>query len=176
MPTKDGHLFARHENELSGTTDVASRPELANRKTTKLIDGVAFTGSFSEDFTLAEIKTLRAKERIPDVRPRKHALDRLFEIPTLREVIGLVIRVEEQTVKNRHLSQTKYPTHFQKEGTFLSGAAINSSLAELLIKTLVEEGLTHPARIFFPCGPTPTGRVVCGSRSICSLLRYNRAP
>lgn len=109
MPTKDGHLFARHENELSGTTDVASRPELANRKTTKLIDGVAFTGSFSEDFTLAEIKSLRAKERIPDVCPRKHALDRLFEIPTLREVIGLVIRVEEQTVKNRHLSANQIP-------------------------------------------------------------------
>ncbi|HCF25989.1 MAG TPA: glycerophosphodiester phosphodiesterase, partial [Cyanobacteria bacterium UBA11049] len=65
VSTKDGVLIARHENEISGTTDVATRAEFSDRKTTKVIDGVEVTGWFTEDFTLAEIKTLRAKERIP---------------------------------------------------------------------------------------------------------------
>jgi glycerophosphoryl diester phosphodiesterase len=69
VPTKDGRLIARHENELSGTTDVSTRPEFADRRTTKTIDGQQVTGWFSEDFTLAEIKTLTAKERIPEIRP-----------------------------------------------------------------------------------------------------------
>ncbi|WP_334186824.1 glycerophosphodiester phosphodiesterase family protein, partial [Noviherbaspirillum sp.] len=67
--SRDGVLVARHENEISGTTDVADRPEFAGRKTTKLIDNVAITGWFTEDFTLAELKTLKAKERIPRNRP-----------------------------------------------------------------------------------------------------------
>src|SRR5215831_8908213 len=67
--TRDGVLVARHENEISGTTDVARHPEFASRRTTKTIDGIAHTGWFTEDFTLAELKTLRARERIPDVRP-----------------------------------------------------------------------------------------------------------
>lgn len=68
--TKDGVLVARHENEISGTTDVASHPEFASRKTTKVIDGVSLTGWFTEDFTLRELKTLRAVERIPALRPQ----------------------------------------------------------------------------------------------------------
>src|SRR5215470_14565552 len=67
--TKDSVLVARHENEISGTTDVAGRPEFASRRTTKTIDGIAHTGWFTEDFTLAELKTLRALERIPEIRP-----------------------------------------------------------------------------------------------------------
>src|ERR671917_1472712 len=69
VSTKDGVLVARHENEISGTTDVAQHPEFASRRTTKTIDGMALTGWFTEDFTLAELKTLRAKERIPGTRP-----------------------------------------------------------------------------------------------------------
>ena len=69
VATKDGVLVARHENEISGTTDVAAHPEFADRRTTKTIDGRSVTGWFTEDFTLAELKTLRAKERIPAVRP-----------------------------------------------------------------------------------------------------------
>ena len=71
--TKDGVLIARHENEIGGTTDVTSRPEFADRRTEKYIDGEAVTGWFAEDFTLAEVKTLRARERLPEIRPTTRA-------------------------------------------------------------------------------------------------------
>ncbi|WP_286134084.1 glycerophosphodiester phosphodiesterase family protein, partial [Erythrobacter donghaensis] len=73
VSTKDGVLVARHENEISETTDVAAHPEFADRKTTKTIDGQSLTGWFTEDFTLAELKTLRAKERLPQLRPANTA-------------------------------------------------------------------------------------------------------
>jgi glycerophosphoryl diester phosphodiesterase len=90
VSTKDGVLVARHENEISGTTDVAMHPEFAGRRVTKVIDGVNATGWFTEDFTLAELKTLRARERLPDLRPGNTQFDGMFEIPTLEEVIQLV--------------------------------------------------------------------------------------
>ena len=90
VSTKDGVLVARHENEISGTTDVAAHPEFADRRTTKTIDGVQVTGWFTEDFTLAELKTLRAKERLPQVRPGNTRYDGRFEIPTFTEVLQLV--------------------------------------------------------------------------------------
>ena len=83
VSTKDGVLVARHENEISATTDVADHPEFADRRTTKTIDGVALTGWFTEDFTLAELKTLRAKERIPRPAPAQHALRRPLRGPDL---------------------------------------------------------------------------------------------
>src|SRR5688500_17705578 len=89
VPTRDGVLVARHENEISGTTDDADRAEFAGRKATKAIDGQQVTGWFTEDFTLAELKTLRAKERLPKLRPDNTAYDGKFEIPTLAEVIAL---------------------------------------------------------------------------------------
>lgn len=89
VSTQDGVLVARHENEISGTTDVADRPEFAGRKTTKTIDGTQIIGWLTEDFTLAELKTLRAKERIPVNRPPNTAYDGQFEVPTLQEVIDL---------------------------------------------------------------------------------------
>lgn len=84
MSTKDGVLVARHENEIGGTTDVAAHPELASRRTTKSIDGSASTGWFTEDFTFAELQTLRAKERIPAVRPANTAYDGRYGVPSLR--------------------------------------------------------------------------------------------
>lgn len=89
VSTKDGVLVARHENEISGTTDVAAHPELAARKATKIIDGVPVTGWFTEDFTVAELKTLRAKERLPQVRVANTAFDGTFQVPTFQEVIDL---------------------------------------------------------------------------------------
>ena len=74
VSTKDGVLVARHEPEIGGTTNVADHPEFAARKTTKVIDGVPFTGWFTEDFTLKELKTLYARERIPQTRPDEHGL------------------------------------------------------------------------------------------------------
>src|SRR5580700_10581833 len=94
--TKDGVLVARHENEIGGTTDVAQHPEFAGRRTTKVIDGTSVTGWFTEDFTLAELKTLRARERIPDTRPGNARFNGQFEMPTFEEILALVHGVEEQ--------------------------------------------------------------------------------
>lgn len=88
--TRDAVLVARHENEIGGTTNVAAHPEFAARRATKLIDGSAVTGWFTEDFTLAELKTLRARERIGDIRPANMRFDGQFEIPTLEEILALV--------------------------------------------------------------------------------------
>src|SRR5512146_2601850 len=81
--TRDGVLVARHENEIGGTTDVAVRQEFAGRRTTKIIDGVSVTGWFTEDFLLEELKTLRARERIPGLRPANTRLEGRREGPTL---------------------------------------------------------------------------------------------
>jgi glycerophosphoryl diester phosphodiesterase len=111
--TKDGVLVARHENEIGGTTDVAERLEFASRRTTKSIDGVAVTGWFTEDFTLAELKTLRAKERIPQLRPANTRFDGMFEVPTLEEVLNLV-RSQRRVIGV--YPETKHPTYFASIG------------------------------------------------------------
>lgn len=92
VSTKDGVLVDRHENEISGTTDVADRPEFADRKATKTIDGAELTGWFTEDFTLAELRTLRAKERLPELRPENTKFDGLYQVPTFDEVLDLARR------------------------------------------------------------------------------------
>jgi len=88
--TRDGVPVARHENEISGTTDVARHAEFARRKTTKTIDGHPTTGWFSEDFTLAELKTLRARERLPELRPGNTDFDGAFDVPTFDEIVEFV--------------------------------------------------------------------------------------
>ncbi len=109
--TKDGVLVARHENEISETTDVSAKPEFADRKTTKTIDGQKMTGWFTEDFTLAELKTLRAKERLPQLRKANKAYDGQFEVPTFEEVLELA--------KERGVGvypETKHPSYFASIG------------------------------------------------------------
>lgn len=86
--TKDGVLVDRHEPEISGTTDVADHPEFASRRTTKSLDGVATTGWFTEDFTLAELRTLRAKERLPQLRQESSTFDGRYVVPTFAEVLA----------------------------------------------------------------------------------------
>lgn len=111
VPTNDDVLVARHENEISETTDVAAHPKFAARRTTKTIDGQTLTGWFTEDFTLAELKTLRAKERLPQLRPANSAWDGRETIPTLAEIIALA--------KQRHVAiypETKHPTYFARIG------------------------------------------------------------
>ena len=120
VSTKDGVLVARHENEISGTTDVAAK--FPARSATKTIDGVPVTGWFTEDFTLAELKTLRAKERLPALRPNNTAFDGLYQVPTFQEVIDLA--------KSRGVGiypETKHPTYFD---------SIGLSLEEPLVATL----------------------------------------
>ncbi|MFZ4506316.1 MAG: glycerophosphodiester phosphodiesterase [Fimbriimonas sp.] len=115
--TKDGVLIARHENEISGTTDVASKPEFADRKRSKTIDGVPTTGWFSEDFTFAEIKTLRAKERLPQIRKDNTRFDGQFQVPSFDEVLAFA-RSEEKK-RGRPVGvypETKHPSYFQKVG------------------------------------------------------------
>ncbi|WP_419808877.1 glycerophosphodiester phosphodiesterase [Sphingomonas sp.] len=117
VPTKDDVLVARHENEIGGTTDVAAHPEFASRKTTKTIDGQQVTGWFTEDFTLAELKTLRARERLPQLRPGNAAYDGRFEIPTLAEIIALAKRRSAETGRTIGIyPETKHPTYFASIG------------------------------------------------------------
>ncbi|MGW0996204.1 glycerophosphodiester phosphodiesterase [Streptomyces sp. NPDC002520] len=128
--TRDGHLVCRHEPEIGGTTDVASHPEFAGRRTTKMLDGVATTGWFAEDFTLAELKTLRAVERIPANRPHNTLYDRRWEIPTFEEVLKWQ---DEQTRKRGRqvwiYPETKHPTYFRK-----LGLGLEERVAKLLRK------------------------------------------
>ena len=111
VSTKDHVLVARHENDITATTNVADHTEFADRRTTKMIDGIAVTGWFTEDFTLAELKTLRAKERLPDVRPANTAFDGLYQIPTFQEVIDLAKRARVGIYP-----ETKHPTYFRSIG------------------------------------------------------------
>ena len=117
VPTRDGVLVARHENEIGGTTDVAERAEFAGRRAIKAIDGRAVTGWFTEDFTLAELKTLRARERLPELRPANTAYGGRFEIPTLAEIIALVKRRSTETGRAIGIyPETKHPTYFASIG------------------------------------------------------------
>ncbi|WP_448611891.1 glycerophosphodiester phosphodiesterase [Geodermatophilus sp. URMC 60] len=133
VSTSDGVLVARHENEISGTTDVAERLEFADRRTTRTIDGEELTGWFTEDFTLAELRTLRAVERLPDVREENTLYDGLYEVPTLDEVLEL--REELSRELRREIGvyiETKHPTYFD---------SIDLSLEEPLADDLDEAGL-----------------------------------
>lgn len=144
VSTKDGVLVARHENALAilnpdGTinttdtsTDVYLRPEFSDRKTTKVIDGRSITGWFTEDFTLAELKTLRAIERIPAIRPQNTQYNGLFEIPTLQEVIDLA--KQQSSLVGRTIGiypETKHPTYFD---------SIGLSMEEELVEVLNANG------------------------------------
>lgn len=127
VSTKDGVLVARHENEISGTTDVANHPEFANRKTTKTIDGVPISGWFTEDFTLSELKTLRAKERLPSVRPDNTQYDGLYEIPTFDEVLALANKESRKHGRTIGVApETKHPTYFQSIGLPLEKPLLRS--------------------------------------------------
>ncbi|MBD0740749.1 glycerophosphodiester phosphodiesterase [Streptomyces sp. CBMA152] len=117
VPTKDGHLVCRHENDISGTTDVSAHPEFASRKATKTIDGTAVTGWFTEDFTLAELKTLRAKERLPANRQRNTMYDGRWDVPTFEEVLRWAEREGRRLGRRIWLhSETKHPTYFRSIG------------------------------------------------------------
>ena len=143
--TKDGVLVARHENAIAilnadgsvkeATTDVVDRPEFAGRKTTKTIDGQQITGWFTEDFTLAELKTLRARERIPAQRPANVAYNGQFEVPTLQEVIDLAKAQSAKTGRTIGIyPETKHPTYFQSIGLPLEAP---------LLATLQKNGWNH---------------------------------
>ena len=159
VSTKDGVLIARHENEIGGTTDVADR--FPDRKRTKTIDGQSITGWFTEDFTLAEIKTLRARERLAF---RSHAYDGQFQVPTFDEVIELAQQLG--AARGRPIGiypETKHPTYFRSIGLPLEEPLLaslekhgwNRQDAPVFIQSFEQEqparaapqdaGATHPA-------------------------------
>jgi glycerophosphoryl diester phosphodiesterase len=125
VPTKDHVLVVRHENEISGTTDVADHLEFASRKVTKTVDGEAVSGWFTEDFTLAELRTLRAKERLPLVRQQNTLYDARWAVPTLREVFQLRERLSTELDRPIGIiPETKHPTYFTAIGLPLESALV----------------------------------------------------
>jgi glycerophosphoryl diester phosphodiesterase len=139
--TKDGVLIARHEPEIGGTTNVADLPQFASRRRSQVIDGEKMDGWFTEDFTLAEIKTLRARERLPQIRPANVAFNDKFEVPTFEEILQLVAK------ENRDrrgavgvYPETKHPEHFRQLGL---------PQEALLLKVLDRHGYSRPgSRVF----------------------------
>ncbi|WP_299195320.1 glycerophosphodiester phosphodiesterase family protein [uncultured Erythrobacter sp.] len=132
--TKDLVLVARHENELSGTTDVASREEFEHLRREKTIDGRRVAGWFAEDFTLAELRTLRARERVGNIRPANTAFNDLYQVPTFDEVVRLVRAKEAETGRTIGL----YPE--LKHPTFLLEAE-GIDMVDLIIRDLRQHGL-----------------------------------
>ncbi|QFZ21204.1 glycerophosphodiester phosphodiesterase family protein [Saccharothrix syringae] len=141
VSTKDGVLVARHENEIGGSTDVAAHPEFASRRTTKVVDGWEMTGWFTEDFTLAELKTLRAREPRPSLRPGSAAYDGRYSVLTFQEVIALARRLSRELGRPIGLyPETKHPSYF---------AGLGLPLEPALVRTLNANGLNHRgARVF----------------------------
>ncbi|MFC4909969.1 glycerophosphodiester phosphodiesterase [Actinomadura gamaensis] len=138
VPTKDGQLVVRHENEIGGTTDVAAHPEFASRKTTKTVDGTKITGWFTEDFTLAELKTLHAAERLPAIRQHNTLYNGRYRVLTLQEVIDLAKRfTREYHRKIGIVPETKHPTYFR---------SIGLPLEDRLVATLKRNGFDRGGR------------------------------
>ena len=132
--TKDLQLVARHESELSGTTDVASREEFEYRRRTKNIEGRQVAGWFTEDFTLAELRTLRARERVPGTRPANAAFNGLYQIPTFAEIVQLVRAKEAETGRTIGIyPELKHPT------TLLEQEGID--MVDLMVRELRNLGL-----------------------------------
>ncbi len=136
VPTKDGQLVARHEPEIGGTTDVAKHPEFASRKKTLVIDGVSTTGWFTQDFTLAELKTLRAVERIPVNRPHNTLYNGRYQIASFQEVLDLTKRLG----KELHRTLGTYPE--VKHSTFFQ--SIGNPVEPKLVTALKRNGLDRP--------------------------------
>jgi len=117
--TRDGVLIARHENEIGGTTDVADHPEFASRRRIQSIEGEPVAGWFTEDFTLAEIKTLRARERLAELRPLNRRFDDEFTIPTFDEILELATVANARRLGMPRIGvypETKHPAHFASLG------------------------------------------------------------
>jgi glycerophosphoryl diester phosphodiesterase len=141
VATKDLVLVSRHENELSGTTDVASREEFEDRRRDKTIDGQKVAGWFAEDFTLAELRTLRAKERIPSLRPGNARFDGLYQVPTFAEIVKLVRAKEAATGRRIGLyPELKHPEFLlQNDGI---------DMVDLLLREFRTLGITPADPVF----------------------------
>jgi glycerophosphoryl diester phosphodiesterase len=169
VPTRDGVLVATHDNNIALSTDVAQHPEFADRKTTRMIDGENQTGWFTEDFTLAELRTLRVRELFPAVRKANTRFDGLYQIPTFAEIVQLVRAKEAETGRAVGLyPEIKHPMYFSQRGV---------DLVEMLIRDLEAAGLNKPgAKVILQCfevgplerldklSPLPLIQLVAGQR------------
>ena len=132
VATRDGVLVLRHENEISGTTDVAARPEFASKRVTREVDGAALTGWFTEDFTWAELSTLRARERLGALRQSSASFDGRYPVIRLRDLFELIdTAAEEQRRLVRMVAEFKHASHF---------AALGLPLDELFAAELDDAG------------------------------------
>ncbi|HXR44580.1 MAG TPA: glycerophosphodiester phosphodiesterase family protein, partial [Pseudolysinimonas sp.] len=109
VATRDGELVLRHENDISGTTDVARHPEFAARRTTKTVDGASITGWFTEDFTWDELSTLRVVERLPALRPHSASFDGLQPMLRLRDLLTIL---DDATRAVDLVAEIKHPSYF----------------------------------------------------------------
>jgi glycerophosphoryl diester phosphodiesterase len=136
VSTRDHVLVARHEPAIGDTTDVADHPEFASRRTTKILDGTPVTDWFVEDFTLAELRTLRAVERLPGLRQHNTLYNGLYHVPTFEEILRLRTRLSRELGHEIGVyPETKHPTYFRDLGLPLEG---------LLVKALRRHGLDRP--------------------------------
>ncbi|MHA6792202.1 glycerophosphodiester phosphodiesterase [Pseudonocardia bannensis] len=171
VTTSDGVLVARHEPEIGGTTDVAARPEFAERRTTKTIDGVAHDGWFAEDFTLAELRTLRATERIPEIRQENTIYDGRYRVPTFDEVLALRERLSDELGREIGVyPETKSPSYF---------ASIGRPLEPALVAAIERAGLNRPdAPVFVQSFETQNLRALRGQLKVglIQLMQATGAP
>ncbi|WP_306397048.1 glycerophosphodiester phosphodiesterase [Telluria beijingensis] len=172
VATRDGVLVARHENEISGTTNVADLARFADRKTSKTIDGVAVIGWFTGDFTLAELRQLRARERIPANRPANAAHDGKYAIPTLQEIVDLVD--SEGRARNKTIGlvpELKHPSYFK---------SIGLALEPRLVEVLAANGYRgRDAAVFiqsFEVGNLKELRALAGYRLVQLVSMPSEAP
>jgi glycerophosphoryl diester phosphodiesterase len=141
VATADGVLVARHEPELGATTDIASHPEFADRRTTRVVDGRACTGWFVDDLTLTELRTLRAIERLPALRPTNTRFDGRFPVATFAEILDLRARLSARLGRSIGVyPETKNPGYFADRGVPLEPA---------LVDALRAAGLDHPGAPVF---------------------------
>ena len=163
VSTRDGVLVARHETEIGSTTDVARRGELADRLTTKEVDGREVTGWFVEDLTLAELKTLRAVERLPGLRPQNTRYNGRYDVPTFEEILGLVAAESERLGRPIGVyPETKHPAHF---------AALGLGLEEPLLDALGRHGYADPGAPVFVQSFDPASLQRLRSRTALPLVQ-----
>ncbi|MEE7558843.1 glycerophosphodiester phosphodiesterase, partial [Xanthomonas sp. Kuri4-2] len=164
VSTRDGVLVSRHENEIGGTTDVAAHPEFAARRATRTIDGQALEGWFTEDFTLAELKTLRARERLPELRGTRW--DGQFQIVTLDEIIDFLAAQSAATGRRIGLiPEIKHPSYFRSLGL---------GMEDKVLATLQAHAYTRQAPVViqsFESGNLRYLRGRLGARSNVRLLQ-----
>ncbi len=148
--SSDGHLVVRHENEIGGTTDIARRPELADRKRTKIVDGIPLSGWFTEDLTLEELKSLQTRERLPDLRPQNLGLG--GEILTFEEVLDIAESGTARTGRDIGVYvEVKHPTYF---------AGLDLDLDDRLVETFQRRGIDEAS-----------GAVMIQSKEVGNLQR-----